>query len=56
MKPRRREIEHAVGPGEDRQRIIGDRHIDAADAGKLAGILAQMGRTRAFDGADHARA
>ena len=51
-----REIEHAVGLGEDRQRIVGDRHVDAADAGELAGILAEMGRAGALDRADDARA
>ena len=43
------EVEHAVGLGEGRQRIVGDRHVDRADAGDLAGILAEMRRAGALD-------
>ncbi len=53
---RRGEIEHAVGLGEDRQRIVADRHVDDADAGELAGILAEIGRARPLDRAGDARA
>ncbi len=40
---RRGEVQHAVGPGEDRQRIVGDRHAERPDAGQLAGIAAERG-------------
>ena len=53
---RRGEIEHAVGLGEGRQRIVGDRHADACRAGELAGILAEMRRAGALDRAGDARA
>ena len=52
----RGEIEHAVRPGEDRQRIIGDRHLDRSEAGDLADIAAEIVGARALDGADDARA
>ncbi len=50
------EVEHALGMCEGRQRVVADRHPDAAEPGKLAGILADMRRAGPFDGAGHARA
>ena len=50
------EVEHAVGLGEGRQRIVGHGHVDRADAGDLAGILAEMRRAGPLDGAGDAHA
>ena len=53
---RRREIEHAVRLGEDRQRIVGDIDFEKPGPGEEAGIVAERGRALALDGADEAAA
>ena len=36
------EVDDAVDPGQQRQRIIGDRHIERPDAGEDAHVGAEM--------------
>ena len=50
----RREVEHAVGLGEDGQRIVGHVHVEQADAGEQPGIVPERGRALPLDGADEA--
>ena len=46
---RRGEIEHAVGLGKGRQRVVGDFHAERADACELAGVLTNLRRAFSLD-------
>ena len=47
----RGEIEHAFGPGENRQRVVGDGHAVRAEPGEFTRILAEHLRSGPLDGA-----
>ena len=49
---RRREVEHPVGLGEHRQRILGDRDLGVTAARQEPGILAERERALSLDGTD----
>ena len=48
------EVEHAVGRGEDRQRVGGDRDAALAHAGERARVRADLRRVGPLDGAGEA--